>query len=278
LSRRLSPRTVSLWVVTAGMILVGLIIIAPLVWLIVQSLTPQADAFELPPSWLPDPFSLENYDRLQEQIPFARMALNSLIVAVLSTIGAVSVSVLAAYAFSRFRFRGDRFLLILFLGALMVPVQTTIIPLYILMRNLHLVDNLASLWLPAFINVFAIFFLRQYFNTVPRELDEAAKLDGASHLWFLLRILIPLSGPGIAAVSVLTFEAAWNNYFGPLIFLNSRENMTLPIGLVTLQADRNGASVTVFAGIAAVVIPVIVVYLLVQRWFVEGVASTGIRG
>jgi len=160
----------------------------------------------------------------------------------------------------------------------MVPVQLTIIPLFIMMRNLGLVDNIASLWLPALVNVFAIFFVKQYFDSIPRELDEAARIDGAGHLRILFRILVPLSAPALSAVSILAFEASWNNYFGPLIFLSSPQNMTLPIGLVSLSTGYGGPPAVVFAAITLVVIPVLVLFLVFQRSIVESVASVGIRG
>ena len=261
-----------------ALLIVGVLMVAPLVWLIVQSLTAEKGAFSLPPGWLPRPFTLDNFGDIDGLIPFGRMALNSLQVSLLSTVGSMLVSVLAGYAFSRLRFRGREAILLVMLSALMVPVQTTVIPVFILMRNLGLVDHLAALWLPALINVFAIFFFRQYFNTIPRELDEAARIDGASHPWILFRIIVPLSGPALAAMTILAFEASWNNYFGPLIFLSTPQHMTLPIGLVTLQAGQGGSSVVVFAAITAVVIPVLVVFLAFQRSFAASIASAGIRG
>ncbi|QDP98576.1 carbohydrate ABC transporter permease [Microlunatus elymi] len=252
--------------------------LAPLIWLISESLTKESDAFDLPPNWIPHPFTWANFRGITDLIPFWRMALNSLIVAVISTAGSILVSLLAAYGFSRLRFAGRERIFSLLLVALMVPVQMTIIPIFILMRNLGLVDHLAALWLPALINVFSIFFFRQYFNTIPRDLDEAATLDGAGHGWILFRMLVPLSGPAIAAMTILSFEAAWNNYFGPLIFLSDPQKMTLPIGLVTLQAGQGGSSVVVFAAITAVVVPVLVVFLVFQRAFVASVASAGLRG
>lgn len=261
-----------------SLFVVGVLMLAPLVWLIVESLTEERSAFSLPPTWLPKPFTVDNFRAIDDLVPFGQMALNSLMVAVLSTGGSMLVSVLAGYAFSRLNFPGRDGLLLMMLSALMVPVQTTIIPIFILMRNLGLVDRLAALWLPALINVFAIFFFRQYFNTIPRELDEAARIDGAGHLWILFRVILPMSGPAIAAMTILAFETSWNNYFGPLIFLSSPEHMTLPIGLVTLQAGQGGSSVVVFAAITAVVIPVLVVFVAFQRSFVASIASSGLRG
>lgn len=266
------------WILTAVLTVFGIFMLAPLVWLVSESLTEETSAFYLPPSWIPRDFTLENFAAMAELIPFGQMFLNSVIVSVTATAGALLVSLMAAYAFSRLRFRFRDRLFALMLAALMVPMQMTIIPVFFLMRNLGLVDTLGSLILPALINVFAIFFFRQYFNSIPRELDEAATLDGAGHGWILFRMLIPLSGPAIAAMTILNFEATWNNYFGPLIFIRTEERMTLPLGLVTLQAGQSGSSVVVFAAITAVVVPALVVFLLFQRAFISSVATAGVRG
>ncbi|WP_020574560.1 carbohydrate ABC transporter permease [Actinopolymorpha alba] len=276
MKRRLSTGSLLLDLV---LLIVAIIMVAPLVWLISSSLSDPADAFSLPPTWIPNPLSLQNFKDVPGLIPFGQMALNSLVVATVSTVGSLFVSVLAAYAFSRLSFRGNRVIFVGMLSALMVPVQLTIIPVFVLFRNLDVVDTLTALWLPALINVFAIFFLRQYFNSIPRELDDAATIDGAGHLWILFRILVPLSGPALSALAILTFEASWNNYFGPLIFISSPENMTLPLGLVTLQGGQGGSpAVVVFAAITLVVLPVLILFLLFQRAFVESIATAGIRG
>lgn len=266
------------WILTAVLTVFGIFMLAPLAWLVSESFTKETSAFYLPPSWIPRDFTFDNFAGMAELIPFGRMFVNSVIVSVIATAGALLVSLMAAYAFCRLRFRFRDRLFALMLAALMVPMQMTIIPVFFLMRILGLVDTLGSLILPALINVFAIFFFRQYFNSIPRELDEAATLDGAGHGWILFRMLIPLSGPAIAAMTILNFEATWNNYFGPLIFIRTEERMTLPLGLVTLQAGQSGSSVVVFAAITAVVVPALVVFLLFQRAFIASVATAGVRG
>ncbi|PRA79784.1 carbohydrate ABC transporter permease [Microbacterium sp. MYb66] len=266
-------------IVDVVLVVFGILMLSPLLWLIVQSLTEAEFAFAAPPRWLPLPFTFENFADVFEYMPFFQQFGNSLALALISTAGALFFSVLAAYAFARIDFRGSRVLLVVMLSALMVPGQLVIIPIFIMMRQLGLVDTLASLWLPALINVFQIFFLSQYFKTIPRELDEAARLDGAGHLWILFRMLIPLSAPAVAALAILGFEASWNGYFGPLIFLSSPENMTLPLGLVTLQNGFGAApAVIVFAAITMVVVPLLAVFLAFQRQIVESVASTGLKG
>jgi multiple sugar transport system permease protein len=160
-----------------------------------------------------------------------------------------------------------------------VPTQLTVIPVFILMTHLNLVDTTTAVWLPAIVNVFGIFFLRQYFESIPRELDEAAIIDGAGHLWILFRMLLPLSGPAISALAIFIFESSWNNFFWPYIFLSSPEKMTLPVGLVSLQGSVGGGpAVVVFAAIAMVVLPILVLFLFTQRAFIASVATTGVRG
>jgi multiple sugar transport system permease protein len=271
-------RRVPRFVIGLVLFVLAVLMLAPLVWMIGESFTDPQEALRLPPHWIPKPFSVANYQEISDLIPFARMARNSLIVATVATAGSMLVSVLAAYAFSRLRFPGRDAIFVAMLAALMIPAQMTVIPVFILLRNLHLIDRLPSLWLPALINVFAIFFFRQYFNTIPRELDEAAKIDGANNVWILFRVILPLSGPALAAVAILSFEASWNSYFGPLIFISTKENMTLPLGLVTLNTQQGGSSIVVFAAIAAVVVPVLILFLVFQRVFVASIASVGVRG
>ncbi|MGD7790092.1 carbohydrate ABC transporter permease [Propionibacteriaceae bacterium Y1700] len=278
--RRRSGRRVRVGDVILSVVLLVLaaLMITPLVWLISQSISEPPNAFQLPPQWIPQPPTLANYGEINSLIPIGRMALNSLTVSVLATVGALLTSTLAAYAFSRISFRGGNSLFSVLLAALMVPVQLTVIPLFILMRTLGLVDNLASVWLPATVNVFGIFFLRQYFLSIPRDLDEAARIDGAGHLRILFGIIVPLATPALSALTIFLFEATWNNYFWPSIFLQSSENMTLPVGLVQLQGNVGGGpAVVVFAAITAVVLPVLVLFLIFQRSFVESIASTGLK-
>ena len=278
-SRRRRPFRVGRLIKNIVLFVIGVLMIAPLVWMISTSLTEPIAAFDLPPNWIPVPFSLQNFADVVDLIPIGQQALNSLIVTTISVVGSLLTASLAAYAFSRIQFRGRDSIFVVLLAALMVPTQLTIIPIFIIMRKLELIDTLAALWIPALVNVFAIFFLRQYFNTIPRDLDEAARIDGAGHLRILFQILLPLAGPALSALAILGFEASWNNYFGPLIFLSSPEKMTLPVGLVSLSAGQGGGpAVVVFAGITLVVVPILIVFLFFQRQFVESVASVGIRG
>lgn len=266
-------------IVECCLAVVGIAMLAPIVWMLAQSVTDPRQAFSLPPSLLPKGFTLANFTTVFERMPFGQQFLNSILLAVGTTVGSLFVSVLAAYSFSRVAFRGSRVLLVVMISAMMIPAQLIIIPVFVMMRQAGLVDTLWAILLPSLINVFQIFFLTQYFGSIPREMDEAATLDGAGHMWILFRMIIPLSAPALSALGILSFEASWNNYFAPLIFLFSPENMTLPLGLVMLRQGMGAApTVVVFASITMVVLPVLVVFLVFQRQFVASIATTGLKG
>lgn len=261
------------------LVLLGIVMVVPLVWLIVTSVTPKLEAFTVPPNWTPWPITFDNFAQIPELIPFGRMLLNSLTISAIATLGALTTSTLAAYAFSRLRFTGRDRVFGILLGSMMVPSQLTVIPLFIIMRRLGLVDNIAAVWLPLLINVFGIFFLRQYFKSIPMELDEAARVDGAGHFWILFRMIVPLAKPALSALAILVLEASWNGFFWPLIFLNSPENMTLPVGLMSLLSSRGGGPiVVVFAAITTIVLPLLIVFIIFQRTFINSIATSGLKG
>lgn len=274
LRRRLAGHVLDLLLVVLGIVMV-----VPLIWLIVTSVTPKLEAFTVPPNWTPWPITFDNFAQIPELIPFGRMLLNSLTISAIATLGALTTSTLAAYAFSRLRFAGRDRVFGILLGSMMVPSQLTVIPLFIIMRRLGLVDNIAAVWLPLLINVFGIFFLRQYFKSIPMELDEAARVDGAGHFWILFRMIVPLAKPALSALAILVLEASWNGFFWPLIFLNSPENMTLPVGLMSLLSSRGGGPiVVVFAAITTIVLPLLIVFIIFQRTFINSIATSGLKG
>lgn len=266
------------WGLNLLMLLVSLIMIVPFYWVIVTAFVPQLNAFGKPPDWTPSDWTLDNVRRVFDEIPFWRMFFNSLKISLIVTIGSVTTSTMAAYAFARLRFPGRDILFIVFLAALMVPGQVTIIPTFILMRHFGLIDNQAAIWLPGLINVFGIFLLRQYFLRTPRELEEAARLDGAGHIRVMFEIALPLASPAIAALAVLTFQASWNQFLEPNLFLNTPDKLTLPVGLVKLSGMFRGSPITLFAGITMVILPVLIVFLLAQRRLTDSIALTGVRG
>ncbi len=276
--KRTPGRRASGWVLNLLMVAIIVFMALPFYWVLVTAFVPQLKAFGRPPDWFPLDLTLENFRRVFDQVPFWTYFWNSIKVSTIITVGSTITSTLAAYAFARLRFPGRDALFVIFLAALMIPGQVTIIPTFIIMRNLGLMNTHTALWLPALINVFGIFLLRQFFMRTPRDLEDAARLDGAGHLRVIFQIAVPLAAPAIAALAVLTFQAAWNDYFAPNLFLTSQDTFTLPVALVELRGRFGGTPTTVLAGITLVLIPVLIVFLLAQRRLTESIALTGTRG
>lgn len=267
------------WAINLVLVLLAIFMLAPFWWVLVNSFSTYADAFSLPPKWIPTSLTLENYREVFNLIPFGRMVFNSIKISTIITVGSVTTSTLAAYAFARLRFPGSNVLFITFLAALMVPGQVTVIPVFIMLRKMHLLNTHEAVYLPALINVFGIFLLRQFFMSIPRELEDSAKLDGAGHVRILLQIVVPLAAPAIAALAIFIFQASWNDFFWPNILLFSQEKMTLPVGLVALQGARgSGPVVYIFAGLAMLIFPLLVLFTFTQRTLTESIAMTGIKG
>lgn len=267
------------WALNVVLAVLGILMLAPFYWVFITSLLTTTDAFQLPPVWFPSEITVVNYRRVFELIPFWHMALNSLKISGIITLGSVTTSVLAAYAFARLRFPGRDVLFIILLSALMVPVQVTVIPTFILIRHLHLLDTHEAVYLPALINVFGIFLLRQFFLSIPREIEDSARIDGAGHLRILLQIVVPLSGPAISALAIFTFQAAWNEFFWTNLFLTSADRMTLPVGIVSLQGQYGGgSSFAIFAAASMIVFPTLILFTFTQRFLTESIARTGIKG
>jgi multiple sugar transport system permease protein len=268
------------WVLNSLLVLLGLLMLAPFLWLLVNSFIPPVSALSIPPKWLPIPFTMDNYQHVFSLIPFGLLVLNSLKITLIVTLGSLVTSSLAAYALARLEFPGRTFIFILFLSALMVPAQVTAIPTFILIRSFGLLDTHEAVYLPALINVLGIFLLRQFFLSIPRELEDAARLDGAGYFRILVQIILPLSRPALASLAIFIFQAIWNDFFWPNLFLSTPSKMTLPLGLVSLQSPfGGGASPTViFAAIAMEMVPVLIVFIFAQRSITESIASTGLKG
>jgi multiple sugar transport system permease protein len=266
------------WILNLALVGVIIVMSLPFYWVLITSIVPQLDAFGRPPNWFPTDFSLESFRRVFDSIPFWRMFLNSIKVSLIITVGSVFTSTLAAYAFARLQFPGRDLLFVIFLAALMIPGQVTIIPTFIIIRELGLMNTHEAIYIPALVNVFGIFLLRQFFMRTPRDLEDAARIDGAGYMRVLFQIAVPLAAPAISALAVLNFQAAWNDFFAPNLFLTSPEMFTLPVGLVNLQGQFGGTPTTIFAAITLVLIPVLIVFLLAQRRLTESIALTGIRG
>ncbi len=265
-------------VLYALLLVIALVMLFPFAWMLATSLTPDAQLFLTPPRLIPSPLQPENYVRIAEAFPLGRFVLNSVIVAAASTTLQVATSALAAYAFARFRFPGRDALFLVYLATLMVPLQVTIVPLFIEMRYLGFVNSYPGLILPGIASAFGTFLLRQAFLGLPRELEEAAFIDGAGHWTVFRRIVLPLSLPAVATFGIFAFMASWNGFLWPLVVTSSQDLMTLPVGLSNLQGRYETAWNLVMAGATVSVIPIVIVYIVAQRHVIRGVALSGLKG
>jgi multiple sugar transport system permease protein len=258
--------------------LLALAVMVPFIWMIVTSLKSQAEVFLYPPTWIPKIFQWQNYVEVFKQAPFGRYYLNSTIVALAVTIGQLTTCVLAAFAFARMEFKGKNALFLVFLSTTMISSQVTLVPTYLIMRSLDWIDHYPALIVPFLANAFGVFMIRQSFRSIPKEMEEAARLDGCGRLRFLIQILLPLCKPILASQALFAFMGNWNSYLWPLIVTNRDSMRTLQIGLRYFVSGEGGTKWGIYMAAAVVIsIPVILIYFLVQKTFVESMASTGLK-
>ena len=256
----------------------GLLFLAPFAGVVSTSLKPLSEAMTLPARWLPGTVQWHNYpDSTRAMGPFWRYAGNSLFLCVMTVIGTVASSTLAAYGFSRLEWRGRDRLFLVLPATMMIPYPIIMVPLFTLFKSLGWIGTLRPLWTPSFLaGAFNVFLLRQFFMTLPRDMTEAARIDGCNEFQILTRIILPLSRPVLLVVAIFQFMATWNDFLGPLIFLTDQKDFTLALGLQSFQSQMGGTAWhQLMAASVLVTLPVILLFFLAQRTFIEGVASTG---
>ncbi len=261
-------------------ILSSLVFALPFVWLLRSSLMETWQIFILPPEWIPKPFRWQNYKEALSVYPFGRYFLNNLTIVSLVELGVLLTSTIVAFSFSRLRWKGRDILFILLLTALMVPYAVTLIPTFILWKILKSIDTYRPLIVPAWFGggMFNIFLLRQFFLTIPYELDESAYIDGASPLRVLFQIVLPLSKPALLTVSIFTFMGVWGDVLGPVVYLNSTEKYTLAVALANFVTTYAGQWNYLMAASVIVMLPPLILFFIGQRFFVQGITLTGLRG
>jgi multiple sugar transport system permease protein len=264
------------FVLYAILILGSFVMLAPFLVMLVVSLFPN-EAF-LSRSFPLDQISLNNYIQAFSVIPLGRYALNSLLVATSVTVLQILLSSLAAYAFARLRFRGREALFLLYLATLMIPAQVTLIPNFLIIKNLGWYDTYSALIVPGLFSALSTFLLRQYYRGIPLDLDEAARMDGASSARIWGQIIVPLSWPAMAALAIFTFQGTWNDFLWPLVVTGSDQMRTIPIGLSYFVGQYATAWNLLMAGSVVALLPVLVIYLLAQQTFVQGITLTGMGG
>lgn len=272
-ARRITPRRVLLYL---GLTVCAFVMLFPFLWTVVTSITPGGTLSEGPTLFVRHP-TLDAYRTLFVSLPMWRIVANSFVIAVVATVLQLITGSMAGYAFGRMQFRGRGIVFGAYLATLMVPLQVLVVPLFIEMKVLTLQDTYFSLLAPSMASALGVFLLKQAIEALPRELDEAAVIDGAGHLRIFSTIVLPLIRPSLATVAILAFMASWNSFLWPLVVIRSTELMTLPLGLSALHGQYTTAWDVVMAGSVVSIIPIAVVYVLAQRHIIAGLAHTGIK-
>ena len=260
----------------------ALTMVGPFLWMLATSLKEPGEVFsyqkEWWKEWIPSSFVWRNYIKAWHVVPFAKFYMNSLFVSACITFGQVATSAMAAYAFARLHFPGRDKIFFAYLATMMVPGAVTMIPVFILLEKFGWIDTYKAMILPAIFTAYGTFMLRQFFLTLPRDLEDAAKIDGCSYLGIFWRIILPLSKPALATLTTFTFMGSWMSFMWPLIVMNTHEKFTLPIGLAYFQSLHGTDWTLLMAGSMMMILPILLVFIFNQRFFVEGIKLTGIKG
>jgi multiple sugar transport system permease protein len=265
------------WLAYAVMVLLAAAFVIPLVWMVGASLKEEGQVLTVPPTLFPSELQWGNYAEVVAVIP--TFFVNSVKLAVINVVGLLLIAALAGYGFGRLRFPGRDLLFLLVLATAMIPGIAYLIPQYLVFRQIGWIDTQFPLWVPrVFTPVFATFLMRQYFKSLPQELEDAARVDGAGTFTVFWRIMLPQTTPALAAIAIFTFLDSWNDLFGPLIYINSEELQTLPVALAQFQNEYFTQITLLMAGATIAVLPVIIVYILAQKYFIQGITMTGLKG
>lgn len=259
---------------TAGLVLM----VGPFVWMLLGSVKTDAELRQVPPTWLPEQASLDNYRELFERLDFTTYFTNSIVVATAVTVGNLVFCSMLGYALAKLDFPGRRVLFVLVLGMLMVPGMVVFVPLFVIVSNMGLTNSYPGLILPYLAGPFGVFLMRQFIAGIPDELIDAARVDGAGEWRIFSRVVMPLCGPALATLAILTFLTSWNNFLWPLVVAQTEDMYTLPVALALYAVGQNATRYgLLMAGSVVVVLPIIAMFLLLQRYFVRGIATTGIK-
>lgn len=271
--KKLIGKIVSYVVLSLG----AVIMVLPFIWMLSTALKPQAEVFRLPPSLIGSRIEFGNFGRVSNRFPFWLFFLNSLKISAIVVIAQLITSSMAGFGFARLKFRGRELLFFFYLATMMIPAQVTIIPNFLLMGNLGMVNTHQALYLPALVSAFGTFLMRQFFITVPPALEEAAKIDGCTPFGVYWRVFLPLSTPMTATLAIFVLMGIWNDYYNPLIYITTVEKMTLPLGLALMQGMYSTDWTVLMAGTTLSLIPIITAFLLAQDLFVKGVMLSGVK-
>lgn len=273
-NKRLAARIVTTVIVGA----MSLVFVFPFLWMVSTSFKYEIDVMEFPVRLIPKNWNFQNYVTVFAKSDFPGYYLNSIKVTSITILGELCITTMAAYAFARLNFRGKKFLLTMYLSTMMIPGPVLLLPKYIYFSQLHLTNTHLALILPGLFSVFGVLLMRQVFMQVPFEYTEAAYIDGASHPAIFLKLILPLAKPGLMTVLLLAFTWSWNDYINPLVFLSSDKLFTITVGLQRFQEDASTNYALIMAGATVSLIPLILLFLFTQKYFIESFASAGVKG
>lgn len=257
----------------------GFFMLVPFFWMLSTSLKEPDAVFIYPPEWIPNPVVWSNYRRAWTILPFGQAYINSIVIAVTVTIGTLVSCSLAAYAFARLEFKGKNVLFYSLLATMMIPGQVTLIPMYVLFSRIGWIDTHYPLVIPPILsNAFGVFLLRQFFLTIPKDLEDAARIDGCNPAYVYWLIMLPLAKPALVTLGIFTFLGTWNSFLPPLIYLNTTEKFTVPLLLRSFQGLYSADWTLMMAASSIAILPVMIAYLFGQRYFIEGITLTGLKG
>lgn len=266
------------WLIYVPLVIGLILVVGPFLWMLLGSFKTTGELRQVPPTWIPENPTLANYEDLFSRLNFLGYFFNSTVVAIAVTAGNVIFGSMLGYALAKLNFRGKRVLFAVVLGTLMVPAVVTFMPLFVLVANMGLVNTHAGLILPFLAGAFGVFLMRQFISGIPNELLDAARVDGAGEHYIFWRIIMPLSGPAIATLAILTFLASWNSFLWPLVVATSDRMYTLPVAIALFATGQQETNVALLmAGSVVVILPVLIVFILLQRYFTAGIAMTGIK-
>jgi len=271
-------RTLSGFAASGALVLLAATMLAPFLWMVSTSLMGEFEVFQFPPRFIPATLRWSNYPEAMGMQPFGRFFLNTAIVAGTSVAGQLLFCSMAAYAFARLRFPGRDRLFGAYLATMMIPAIVTVIPAFLLVSRLGLINTYPALFLPTISSVWGIFLLRQFFLTIPRDLEDAARVDGASELTIFWRIILPLSKPALATLAIFTFMASWKDFLWPLIVTNRTDMRTVEVGIAGFNSLYSTDWPHQMAAAVLVLLPVIIVFFIAQKYFVRGITLTGLKG
>lgn len=278
MSRAVGETRMTSVLVHAALLLLAVVSLAPLAWMVSVSFMPAGEASGFPPPLLPSSITVANYHELFARTGIARNFVNSLAISIAITLLSLLVNTMAGYAFAKLRFKGRERIFQVLLGALVIPAQVAMLPLFLLMKQLGLVNTYGGVVVPALATVFGIFLVRQYARSIPDELMEAARIDGAGELRIFFSIVLPMLKPVLVTLAIFTFMAAWNDFMWPLIVLTDQSNYTLPVALASLSREHIQDIEMMMAGAVVTVLPVLLLFLLLQRYYIQGLLLGSVKG